>query len=92
MNRKLAVWTGQGKSLEWMGHCDRRERGGERQASPRLRVVPAGHHEVGPVGAALRAAKPQLGQRRVTAPVSTIARKSASAWWRHELQNTSTRT
>jgi hypothetical protein len=36
--------------------------------SPRLRVVPRGHHEVGAVGAALRAAKPQLGQRHVTAP------------------------
>ena len=33
--------------------------------SPRLRVVPRRHHEVGPVGAALRAAKPQLGQRHV---------------------------
>jgi hypothetical protein len=36
--------------------------------SPRLRVVPRGHHEVGAVGAALRAAKPQLGQRHVAAP------------------------
>ena len=35
--------------------------------SPRLRVVPRGYHEVGAIGAALRAAKPQLGQRHVAA-------------------------
>ena len=35
--------------------------------SPRQRVVARGHHEVRPVGAALRAAKPQLGQRHVAA-------------------------
>ena len=36
--------------------------------SPRLRVVPRRHHEVRSVAAALRAAKPQLGQRHVAAP------------------------
>ena len=36
--------------------------------SPRLRGVARSYHEVGPVGAALRAAKLQLGQRHVAAP------------------------
>ena len=33
--------------------------------SPRLRIVARGHHEVGPVGAALRTAKPQFSQRHI---------------------------
>ena len=37
-----------------------------RQRSPRLRVIPRGHHGVRPVGAALRAAKLQFGQQHVT--------------------------
>ena len=39
---------------------------GSPQTGPPSRA--AHHHEVGPIAAALRAAKPQLGQRHVTAP------------------------
>jgi hypothetical protein len=39
-----------------------------RPQSPRLRVVFRRDHEVGAVGAAPRAAKPQLGQRHIAAP------------------------
>jgi hypothetical protein len=51
-------------SFQQHDRCTALSRG---RRSPWLRVVPRGHHEVGAVGASLRAARPQRGQRYVTA-------------------------
>ena len=65
--RELCDGGGAGPVQQELEGVDETEKSEALLHSPRLRVVPRGHHEVGAVGAALRAAKPQLGQRHVAA-------------------------